>query len=242
MKASVRSELLFYREQTIANLRFLFGEEVDVLTCTEHDDYNAIACRVKPNGERVPVLQASSLSAPKALEKLHDMSIRRVGAYLTEHKQMRCEGEYQALQKYDHFESVQAANRSNLMPESNCTHTASEESQNRLSQISVRCDTEPKGYSVLVAVQYPFKYPLGELRYLSYPNKVSVLDAAARMLRNRGISTDAYPITSLSIRKEDCDYDILGYGDHHLGDLLDDVRKMEKVPTFKCIYSEKPLY
>lgn len=127
------------------------------------------------------------------------------------------------------------------MSESNCTRTASEKSQNRLSQIPVRCDTKPKGYSVLVAVQYPFKYPLEELRYLSYPNKVSVLDTAARML-SRGISTDTYPITHLSIRKEDCDYDILGYRDDYLGDLLDDVRKIEIIPIFKCIYSAKPLY
>ncbi|KAL2860003.1 uncharacterized protein BJX67DRAFT_335087 [Aspergillus lucknowensis] len=88
MKATVSSELLFYREQTRANLQFLFGEEVDVLTCTVRGGYNAIAYIKEV---RVQVLQASGSSTVKVLEKLHDMSGRRVEAYLAEYTQMRCE-------------------------------------------------------------------------------------------------------------------------------------------------------
>jgi hypothetical protein len=72
-----------------ANLRFLFKEEVDVLTCTVGNGYNAIAYRVGPEGERVQMLQASSLYASKVLEKLHEMSQKRVEGYFAEHTQMK---------------------------------------------------------------------------------------------------------------------------------------------------------
>ncbi|KAJ5516002.1 hypothetical protein N7527_007562 [Penicillium freii] len=49
---------MFYREQTLANLRFLFDSPVDILTSTGDDScVIAFACQTRCDGERVKIMQ-----------------------------------------------------------------------------------------------------------------------------------------------------------------------------------------
>jgi hypothetical protein len=69
-----------------ANLRFLFGKDVDVFTCNVGDGSNvaAIAYMVGINGERNKVMQASSSDVATALRKLLDLSSKRVRVFLAD--------------------------------------------------------------------------------------------------------------------------------------------------------------
>lgn len=66
--------------KVIANLCFLFGNDVDVFTCNVGDGSNvaAIAYMVGINGERNKVMQASSSDVATVLRKLLDLSSKRI--------------------------------------------------------------------------------------------------------------------------------------------------------------------
>lgn len=68
--------------KTLANLRFLFNNTVDILTCDTGSGYVvAFACKSE-NGERVKIMQTYAGDVLKALKALHDMSSNRIMEYL----------------------------------------------------------------------------------------------------------------------------------------------------------------
>lgn len=69
----------------IANLRFLFDNTVDILTCDANDNHViAFACQTLHDGERVKIIQAYAEDVVKALKALHDMSCRRLTEFCTD--------------------------------------------------------------------------------------------------------------------------------------------------------------
>ncbi|KAJ5525821.1 hypothetical protein N7494_012471 [Penicillium frequentans] len=60
------SNASFYREQTLANLHFLLGGDIDILTCDGGDSYRR-TCKV---------MQTYGADTGMALKALHDMSCK----------------------------------------------------------------------------------------------------------------------------------------------------------------------
>ncbi|KAK9595317.1 hypothetical protein V6Z93_005090 [Aspergillus fumigatus] len=84
MKVTATREL-FYRKQTIANLRAVFRKDVEVLTCQFGSRTVALAYTVEADGGRTEVMQSSSLELTNALRDLHQLSSNCVRAYFADH-------------------------------------------------------------------------------------------------------------------------------------------------------------
>ncbi|KAJ5671227.1 hypothetical protein N7507_000354 [Penicillium longicatenatum] len=66
---------MFYREQTLANLRVLFGSTVEILTCAGISScVIAFAYETRLNGKRLKIMQTFGDDVEKALKALHDMT------------------------------------------------------------------------------------------------------------------------------------------------------------------------
>ncbi|KAJ5962648.1 hypothetical protein N7501_007589 [Penicillium viridicatum] len=94
------------------------------------------------------------------------------------------------------------------------------------------------GYSVLVDIQYPFQRPTGALRYIKIPSRQNLLQVVAQVLATNEPPNDPNRfMKSLSIRKGDTKYDILGYPEDDIRSLLDDILEVEKLIKIECVYN-----
>lgn len=94
-----------------------------------------------------------------------------------------------------------------------------------------------RGFSILLDIQYPFKRPMGALRYIESPSRQNILQVVAQVLSTSEISDDPiWPMKSLSVRKGNTVYDVLGYPQDDIGGLLDDILESEKLIKIECVY------
>ena len=93
-----------------------------------------------------------------------------------------------------------------------------------------------KGYSVLVDIQYPFGGPIGAFKYIENPSVEGVLRLISQIMAVHGYSQPGIPIKALRVRKGNNAYDILDYTHGDIGDLLEEVRKLHKIATIRCVY------
>jgi hypothetical protein len=101
---------------------------------------------------------------------------------------------------------------------------------------SVAPDAGAKGYSVVIDIQYPLKRPIGALRYIDSPSRQNILQVVEQVLATNEPLDPTRLVKSLSVRKGNATYDILGYAQDHIGDLLDDILESEKLPRIECVY------
>lgn len=93
------------------------------------------------------------------------------------------------------------------------------------------------GFSILLDIQYPFKRPMGALRYIESPTRQNILRAVAQVLSISEIPDNPiWPMKSLSVRKGNTVYDVLGYPQDDIGSLLEDVLESEKLIKIECVY------
>lgn len=78
---------------------------------------------------------------------------------------------------------------------------------------------------------------MGALRYIESPSRQNILRVVAQVLSTNEISDDPiWPMKSLSVRKGDNVYDVLGYPQDDIGRLLDDVLESEKLIKIECVH------
>jgi hypothetical protein len=95
-----------------------------------------------------------------------------------------------------------------------------------------------KGYPVLVDIQYPFKGPIGALRYMERPSRHILLQVVAQVLAaNEPPNDPSRFLKSLGVRKGNATYDVLGYPQDDIGSLLDDILNSEELLKIECVYS-----
>ncbi|KAJ5517511.1 hypothetical protein N7527_009071 [Penicillium freii] len=253
---------MFYREQTLANLRFLFDSPVDILTSTGDDScVIAFACQTRCDGERVKIMQTYAGDVLKALKALHDMSCTCLresdcGHELHREHLTQChiavpmpsgsnnpaiseessvlvdmplpEGELEQgepeIHEAEHGHTdVQEESTNIAIPQErggNLTETALEVSQNNFTpSTSVSSLERGKGFSILLDIQYPFKRPIGALRYIESPSRQNILRVVAQVLS-----------TGNTV------YDVLGYPHDDIGSLLDEILESDKLIKIECVY------
>lgn len=93
------------------------------------------------------------------------------------------------------------------------------------------------GYSVVIDIQYPLKRPIGALRYIDSPSRQNILQVVEQVLATNEPLDPTRFVKSLSVRKRNATYDILGYAQDRIGDLLDDILESEKLPRIECVYN-----
>ena len=78
---------------------------------------------------------------------------------------------------------------------------------------------------------------MGALRYIESPSRQNILQVVAQVLSTSEISDDPiWPMKSLSVRKGNTVYDVLGYPQDDIGGLLDDILESEKLIKIECVY------
>lgn len=103
---------------------------------------------------------------------------------------------------------------------------------------SVPSHAGARGYSVLVDIQYPFKKPIGALRFIANPSRQGLRQAVAQILATNDPPNDpSWFIKSLNVRKGNTSYDVLGYPQDDIGSLLDDILESEKLIKIECVCS-----
>ncbi|CBF76111.1 uncharacterized protein ANIA_05087 [Aspergillus nidulans FGSC A4] len=251
---------LFYREQTIANLRIVFGKDVDVVTCKQgyESRFVALAYVVGAEGERIQVMQSSALDVTYALRDLLALSSRRVQAYFADHNHQVAKNELATCSivlprkpesllelnqptplKYDVLPEDEAAleeaGGDYLEAEANPGgHEA--ETSSSTPQYLESCNVEQKGYSILLIIEHPFHPPFGGLRYIGAPSRQVILQAISKIMSENGLSNTVYHMKTLCVKSDTGSYDILGYEYDHIEDLLDHVLKSEKFAKIECVY------
>lgn len=120
----------------------------------------------------------------------------------------------------------------------NLTETALEVSQDNFTpSTSFSSHARVRGFSILLDIQYPFKRPMGALRYIESPSRQNILQVVAQILSTSEIPDDPIlPMKSLSVRKGNTVYDVLGYPQDDIGSLLDDVLESEKLIKIECVH------
>ncbi|OKP13230.1 hypothetical protein PENSUB_1078 [Penicillium subrubescens] len=104
--------------------------------------------------------------------------------------------------------------------------------------ITVPSHVGAMGYSVLVDIQYPFKKPIGALRFIASPSRQGLRQVVAQILASNDPPNDpGWFIKSLCVRKGNSSYDVLGYPQDDIGSLLDDVLEFEKLIKIECVCS-----
>ncbi|KAJ5364927.1 uncharacterized protein N7496_010640 [Penicillium cataractarum] len=118
------------------------------------------------------------------------------------------------------------------------TEAASEVSKPELTpSTSVSSHACGRGYAVLVDIKYPFSTPIGALRFLETPSRRNLLEAVAQVWTMNELPTDpCWPMKSLTVRKGNATYDILGYPQDDVSSLLDDVLESENLIKIECVY------
>ncbi|GLA67142.1 hypothetical protein AtubIFM54640_010119 [Aspergillus tubingensis] len=279
---------MFYREQTLANLRFLFDSNIDILTCDgESGCVIAFAFQTQFDGIRVKIMQTYAGDVVKALKALHDMSCQRLREFSVDcGNEFKCEhlakcnialsmqpecksesnslvlsnasdilidmplpgeepengkpepheaddGQTDPLQESDDLTTMLPKQRDNL------AESATEISQNDLTPAaSVSSHARMREYSVLLDIQYPFQKPVGAYRLLRSPSRQNLLQLLAEVLAlNEPPNDPTRFMKSLSIRKGDSIYDILGYPQDDIVNLLDDILESERLIKVECVYS-----
>lgn len=102
---------------------------------------------------------------------------------------------------------------------------------------SISSQTRGRGFSILLEIQYPFKRPIGALRYIESSSRQNILRVVAQVLStSERIDDPVWPMKSLRIRKSDTLYDILGYPEDNIGSLLDHILESEKLIKIEVAY------
>ncbi|KAF5855810.1 hypothetical protein ETB97_008414 [Aspergillus alliaceus] len=74
---------IFYREQALANLRFLFGKDVDILARQFSSLYWVFLYVLRNGEERVKVMQSAKPDLVSATYELHVTSAKYLQEYIT---------------------------------------------------------------------------------------------------------------------------------------------------------------
>ncbi|OJJ65669.1 hypothetical protein ASPBRDRAFT_49601 [Aspergillus brasiliensis CBS 101740] len=254
---------LFFREQSLANLRFLFGKDVDVLTCKLIGGTNVIAIAYKwgSYGERVKVMQGSGASEESALRRLLDLSSKCVqddlggqavyGDLTTCHISLprfiesASDSDHTALPEdtvVTHDEQVRDARTIeddvDEVVEAEKNIDEAESPRNLLTpQTSELCHGEQQDYSLLVHVKHPFNQSMGAFRTIRHPSREGLLKVIHQVVAGYGLSNPIWPMQSLFIKKGGNEYDILGYAHDYIGDLFDEIVRSEKLIKVECVYA-----
>ncbi|KAJ6041380.1 uncharacterized protein N7446_010732 [Penicillium canescens] len=120
----------------------------------------------------------------------------------------------------------------------NLTETALEVSPNNFTpSTSVSSHPPVRGFSILLDIQYPYRRPMGALRYIESPSRQNILQVVAQVLSTSEIPNDPiWPMKSLSVRKGNTVYDVLGHPQDDIGSLLDDILESEKLIKIECVH------
>ncbi|KAI9043147.1 uncharacterized protein KD926_004330 [Aspergillus affinis] len=254
MKASPSREL-FFREQTIANLRVLFGNNVDVVTCNIEGRVVALAYMVEAEGERIEVMQSSGLDVTYALRALHALSSNRVRAYFIDHNHQVTENELPKCRivlpreqdspikagqptppKYDVLSQHTAA----LKEAEASSGEHATEPNTPTTQCLESSHVEQKGYSVLVNIKCPNRPLIGCLRFIREPSRREILKVISQIMSEHGLSNMAFYMKAMSVKLNNYVYDILGYEHDRIESLLDYVVETEKLAKIECVYEIPP--
>lgn len=94
-----------------------------------------------------------------------------------------------------------------------------------------------RGYPVLVNIQYPFMEPIGALRYMETPRRRNLRQVIDQVLATNEAPNDPTRfMKSLSARKGNTTYDVLGYLQDDIGSLLHEIIESEKLVKIECVY------
>ncbi|KAF7589595.1 hypothetical protein BBP40_004055 [Aspergillus hancockii] len=277
---------IFYREQALANLRFLFGKDADILTCQSPSrEWICFAYFIR-NEERVKVMQSANLDLVSAMYGLLATTAKYLRKYITAHNHeieykdlASCEialplssveimlpwPKLEAEPSVSHIEGLSlpedSAPNEGFQPVGEEKHTLKIEVEGESKQplefgdatretedcticltpqSAKPCsDAVPRGYSILIDIQYPFKSPIGAMRYLEIPTRQALLQAASQVITKEvGKDNNPFVVKRLSVKMGNSSYDILGYERDHIGHLLDNVLEVEKLPIIQCVYGK----
>ncbi|EDP48568.1 conserved hypothetical protein [Aspergillus fumigatus A1163] len=260
MKVTATREL-FYRKQTIANLRAVFRKDVEVLTCQFGSRTVALACTLEADGGRTEVMQSSSLELTNALRDLHNLSSNCVRTYFADHDYQISKDELAAcsidLPRTPGL-SIKPNQSTNLKDESLPNGEAVTEGSADMSaeasphgcmtevnSLPVRSQeqshADKKGFPSLVQILWPpfYNTPIAETRDIAVASRQAILQVATTILAENGLSDTNFPMESLCVGHGDSWYDMLNYEDDDIRDLLDGILLSEKVLRIKCVYAMK---
>lgn len=283
MKMKTAKPDIFYREQALANLRFLFGKDVDILTCQLPSRNWICFAYIIRNEERVKIMQSANSDLVSAMHGLLATTAKYLRERLTG---CNCEIEYKNLDiceialplssgeiilplpkleaepSVSHIEDLSLPEDSALNEgfqpvgvEKHSLKIEVGESKQPLEfgdatretedfticltpQSAKPCsDAVPRGYSILIDIQYPFKSPIGAMRYLEVPTRQLLLQVVSQVIAKEvGKDNNPFVVKRLSVKMGNSSYDILGYERDHIGQLLDNVLEVGKLPIIQCVY------
>lgn len=121
------------------------------------------------------------------------------------------------------------------------THDRMTELNSLPVQSQEQSHTDKKVFASLIQIHYPgfYKHPFEERRDIAAPSRRAILQAAAKILAEYGLSDTTYPMDSLWVGHGDSWYDMLKYENNDIGDLLDGILISEKILRIKCLYAMK---
>ncbi|GAD93830.1 hypothetical protein AN5087.2 [Paecilomyces variotii No. 5] len=233
----------FYREQALANLRFLFGPRVDILTClVPHNNKTvpyqgpvavALAYITQGDGSRVNIMQAPSdyEDVKGALQALHDLSAQRLAAGFAE-----C-GYEVPIETIDSCEIVLPSepgtetNAADGQLKSN-DHAETETPVNELTpKTATLLRAKQRKYPVLMSIQCNYDID-SAFKYIESASPECLLQAARDITTAAGREyARSIVLKSVYIRKGDTSHAVL---DDDVGGLLNAVFESEKFPSVHC--------
>jgi hypothetical protein len=98
-----------------------------------------------------------------------------------------------------------------------------------------------KDFPSLVQILWPpfYNTPIAETRDIAAASRQAILQVAATILAEHGLSDTTFPMESLCVGHGDSWYDMLKYDHDDIGYLLDGILISEKVLRIKCVYAMK---